>query len=118
MEEMEKRQMLFLILSPVVFETVAEILSDLRVESIALKGTQVTGPATNQNLELPMVGGFLRLLEKDAPESRAVLAVMKEERLAEFEARCESIFGDLAGNRDILAMVLPVTRTLGHRLIR
>lgn len=116
MEKSNNRHMLLLILrTPMVFESITEILSELNVDSIVLKGSQVTNAEEGQNLELPMVGGFLRFLEKDAPESKAILTVMDGEVMEIFEARCEAVYGNLVENKDFSAFVLPVLRTLGQR---
>lgn len=117
MEKSNNRHMLLLILkTPMVFESVTEILSDLQVDSIVLKGSQIMSAEQGQNLEVPMVGGFLRLLEKDSPEGKAVLTVMDEDVLQTFEARCERAHGNLLGNKELMAFVLPVIRTLGNQL--
>ncbi len=111
----EKRMLLLILRAPIVFQTIAEILTDLHIESIALSGYQVAGPEEEQMLAVPMVGGFLRLLEKDAPDSKAVLAVMEDDVMIEFEKRCEGIYGNLAESKEFMALVLPVIRTLGSR---
>lgn len=116
MENCQEKHMLLLILrSPMVFEAVVETLMELHVESIVLKGSQITGPEEEQRLEVPMVGGFLRLLEKDSPDSKAILTIMEDDAMNEFEKRCEEMVGDLAESKELTALVLPVLRTLGHQ---
>lgn len=117
MEKSSNRHMLLLILkTPMVFETITEVLGELKVDSIVLKGSQITSAEEAQKLEVPMVGGFMRLLEKDAPESKAVLTVMEDSKLQRFEERCQSIYGDFTDHKDLMAFVLPVIRTLGSQL--
>lgn len=117
MENYQEKHMLLLILrSPMVFEAVVELLAELEVESIVLKGSQISGPEAEQKLEVPMVGGFLRLLEKDAPDSKAILTIMEDDAMNVFEKRCEEMVGDLAESKELSALVLPVVRTLGQQL--
>jgi hypothetical protein len=109
--------MLLLILkTPIVFESIKEILTDLHTESIVLQGSQVRGPEADQNLELPLVGGFLRMLEQDQPDSKAVLTVMPDEILTVFEEKCKALYGDLNQTKDLTALVLPLSRTMGRQM--
>jgi len=111
----EKRMLLLILRSPMVFQTIVDVLSELHIESIVLPGYQVVGPEEEQKLDIPMVGGFLRLLEKDAPDSKVVLTLMKDEAMQTFEARCQEIYGDLSENKEFTALVLPVVRALGSQ---
>lgn len=112
----EKRMLLLILRSPMVFQTIVDILSELHIESIALPGYQVVGPEEEQKLEIPMVGGFLRLLEKDSPDSKVVLTLMEDDAMQAFEKRCEEIYGNLEENKEFTALVLPVIKTLGSQL--
>lgn len=115
-ENFKGQHMLLLLLKkPAAVETVIEILREMNVQSICLQGSEGTKSKEERVSELPFVGSFLRLLEQEEPEGKAVLTVLNDESLEAFEKYCEERMGDFTTNKELTALILPVSRSLGRR---
>lgn len=116
MENFKGQHMLLLLLKkPAVVEAVIEILREMNIQSICLQGSEGTKSKVEKGSELPFVGSFLRLMEQEEPEGKALLTVLNDERLELFEKHCEERMGDFSNNKELTALILPVSRSLGRR---
>ncbi len=116
MENFKGQHMLLLLLKkPAVMEAITEILREMGIQSICLQGSEGINAKEEKDLELPFVGSFLRLMEQDEPEGKAVLTVLNDEKLKVFEKHCEERIGDYSKTKELTALILPVSRSLGQQ---